>query len=193
VLEAGMTIAREGEVRTMYAPLAGWLGATLTELGRVDEAIETVEEVIGTRTARIAGHYALFFMLNGLSSAYARAGRHGEALSRAEEAVDRTLAAQEFSHHGHALLRLAKVQAARGATFFADSEIHYRRALEQALKHHMRPLAAECHEGLGQLNARRGQASAAQAELRSAAQLFASVGLAQRASAAQAAADQMNA
>jgi class 3 adenylate cyclase/tetratricopeptide (TPR) repeat protein len=189
--EAAMEIARQGEVRTMVAPLAGWLGATLAELGRVDEAIEIIEEVIGTRTARLAGHYAHYFMLNGLASAYARAGRLGEALSRAEEAVDRTLATQEFVHHGHALLRLAAVQAERGAAFFAESESLYRRALERAHMHRMRPLAAESHEGLGRLNVLRGDRPAAQSELRTAVKLYAEVGLAQRAKAAQESADRL--
>ena len=188
--EDAIEIARQGEVRTMYAPLAGWLGATLVELGRVDEAIATVEEVIGTGTARLAGHYAQYFLLNGLVSAYTRAGRLGEALSRAEEAVDRTLATQEFSHHGHALLRLALVQSERGAAFAGESDGLFRRALAHALKYGMRPLAAESLEGLGRLNARRGLQPAARESLQAAAALYADLGLTRRASVAQASAAQ---
>ena len=182
--EDALQIARQGEVLTMYAPLAGWLGATLTELGRVDEAIETVEEVIGTRTARVAGHYAQYFMLNGLAAAYAKAGRYGEALSRAKEAVERTVAAQEYVHLGHALLRLASVQAERGRAFLDEAESIYRKALDRAEQHRMRPLEAECHEGLGRLELRRGSAAMAQKELRIAAKLFRETGLEPRARAA---------
>jgi class 3 adenylate cyclase/tetratricopeptide (TPR) repeat protein len=182
--ESTLEIARQGEVLTMYAPIAGWLGATLAELGRVDEAIETIEKVLGSRTARVAGSYAQYYMLNGLASAYTRAGRHDEALSRAKEAVDRTLAAQEYVHLGHALLRLAAVQAERGKAFCEESESLYRKALDRAEQHHMRPLAAECHEGIGRLHARRGRAADAQKELRIAAALYSEVGMEGRAKAA---------
>ncbi len=194
VLQAANLIAREGEVLTMYAPLAAWLGAALAELGRVDEAIETMEEAIETTGAvRTSGHYGRIYMLNCLALAYTRAGRHGDALSRAEEGVDRTLASHEFVHHGYALLRLAAVQAERGAPFFDESENLYRKALERAVAHRMRPLAAESHDGLGRLHAKRGRVPAAQSALRTAAGLFAEIGLERRAKAAQEAADLLGA
>jgi len=193
-LQAATGIAREGEVLTMYAPLAGWLGTTLAELGRVDEAIETIEEAIETQAAvRTSGQYGRIYVLNGLALAYTRAGRHGDALSRAEEAVNRTLASHEFVHYGYALQRLAAAQAERGAPFFDESENLYRKALDRAVTHRMRPLAAECHEGLGGLNARRGNVASAQSALREAAKLYAEIGLGQRASAAQEAAARLRA
>lgn len=182
--EEAIEIARADEVSTMHAPLAGWLGTTLAELGRVDEAIETIETAMERGVLRLGGHYAHAFMLNGLAIAYARAGRHGEALSRAEEAVDRTLASHEFAHHGHALLRLASIQAQRGAAFFRESERRYREALDRALLQRMRPLAAECHEGLGRLYTRWRRADRARAELEVAAKMFGEIGLERRAESA---------
>src|SRR5947209_19863077 len=108
-------------------------------------------------------------MLTGLASAYGRAGRYGEALSRAEEAVERTLAAREYVHVGHAYLRVAAIHRERGKPFFDDSESAYRKALDRAAKHGMRPPAAECHEGLGRLNLRRGLPAPARKEVAAAA------------------------
>ena len=182
--EEAIEIAREGEVLTMYAPLAGWRGATLAELGRAEEAIQAIEEVMASRTARVAGHYAQYFMLNGLANAYIHAGRPGDAATRAEEAVKRTLAAKEYVHLGHAYLRLATAHAQRGKSFMDDAEKAYRKALERAEAHGMRPLAAECHEGLGKLLHMRGQGAAAQKEFERSAALFREVGLKERAKAA---------
>jgi len=186
--EEALEIAREGEVLTMYAPLTGWRGATLAELGRAEEAIQAIEEVMASGTGRVAGHYAQYFMLNGLANAYIHAGRPGDGATRAEDAVKRTLAAKEFAHLGHAYLRLAVAQAQRGKEFTDDAEKAYRKALECAEAHGMRPLAAECHEGLGKLQLSRGQGAAAQKEFERSAALFKEVGLKERAKAAVAAA-----
>ncbi len=186
VLAEASEIARDGEVLTMFAPLAAWRGAALTELGRPDEAIEMIEDAIEVRGAvRTAGHYGRTYVQLCLAFAYARAGRFGEALSQAEEAVEHTLGSHEHIHHGFALLRLASVQAARGAAFFEESETLYRSALVRARALRMRPLAAECHEGLGQLQLRRQRPAEARIEMRAAAALYAELGLEQRAKAAQ--------
>lgn len=184
-LQEAIAIAREGQVRTMYAPISGWLGAALADAGRVEEAIDTLEQMVDAGMTRVAGHYAHFYMLNGLASAYARAGRYGEALSSAEEAVERTQTNREFVHHGLALLRFAGIQAERGAAFFDEAESLYREALERARAHRMRPLAAACHEGLGRLHAQRARKSEAQEELRAASALFAEIGLADRSKSVQ--------
>src|SRR5262249_28964218 len=137
--EEAIEIASEGEVLTMYAPLIGWRGATLAELGRADEAIAAIEEVMAAGTGRVAGHYAHYFLLNGLANAYSHAGRHGDAVERAEEAIKRTLEAKEYAHLGHAYLRLANAHAQRGKPFMDDAEKAYRKALERAEAHGMRP------------------------------------------------------
>ncbi len=191
-LQSATEIARNGEVLTMFAPLAAWRGVALTELGRPEEAIETIEEAVETRgVVRTSGHYGRNYLLMALAFAYERAGRLGEALRQAEEAVERTQASHEYLHHGLALLRLAAVQAARGAAFFEESEARYRQALERALAQGMRPLAAECRAGLGRLLEQRRRLADAGAEWRSAAALYAEIGLSQLARSAQEAADRL--
>jgi len=81
-------------------------------------------------------------------------------------------------------LRLATAHAQRGKSFMDDAEKAYRKALERAEAHGMRPLAAECHEGLGKLLHMRGQGAAAQKEFERSAALFREVGLKERAKAA---------
>ena len=186
-------IARESEVRTMYGPVAGWLGVTLAELGRFDEAIATIEEVNQTEVIRLCGHYSRFYMLNGLAIAYTRTGRHAEALKIAREAVDRTLECKENVHHGIALLRHAEVLSAIGADSHIEAESVYRQALAHAAAHQMRPLAAECHEGLGRLSALRRKVVPAQAALRTAARLYREMGLEAQSGSAQAAAEKISA
>ncbi len=177
VFESALQVAREGEVFTMFAPLAGWRAAALTALGRADEAIDTAEEVIGTRTARVAGHYAKYFLLNGVAAAYARAGRRDDALAAAQDAVEATSATREYAHLGHALWRLADIQAGLGPDFTGAAERSYRAALAEAAARGMRPLAAACHDGLGRLYEIRGERSAAQKELQRGAELYAELGL----------------
>jgi tetratricopeptide (TPR) repeat protein len=181
VFDTAMDAAREGDVFTMYAPIVGWRGAALTELGRCGEAIQTIEEVIGTRTARAAGHYAKYFMLNGLAAAYARAGRLDDALAAAQDAVECTSATREYVHLGHALLRLAGIQAQRGGASVEDGVKTYSAALARAAAHGMRPLEAECHEGLGRLRLSLGDTRAAREEFGVAAGLYAEVDLRERA------------
>ncbi len=102
-------------------------------------------------------------------------------MHRAEEAVQRTAASREHVHLGHAYLRLAMAQAQRGKPFMDDAESAYRKALERAETHGMRPLAAECHEGLGKLHLKRGQSAAARKAFEAAAKLYSETGLAGRA------------
>jgi class 3 adenylate cyclase len=181
-LNEATEIARKDEVLTMFAPVAGWLAAALTEVGRAEEAIETIEEAIETRGAvRTSGQYGRTYAMLGLARAYAGAGRFGDALSQAEQAVERTRASHEHVHHGLALQRLAAVQAQRGAPFFGDAESAFRKSLEHALAHGMRPLAAECHEGLGRLYAQQRRSADARRELEAGAALFADIKLTERA------------
>lgn len=189
VLGEATDIARKDEVLTMFAPVAGWLGAALADMGRPDEAIETIEEAIETRGAvRTSGQYGRTYAMLGLARAYAGAGRFGDALSQAERAVELTGTSHEYVHHGLALQCLATVQAQRGASFFGEAESAFRKALEHALAHRMRPLAAECHEGLGRLYVKRNRAAEARSQLDRAAALFGEIQLAERARSAKEAA-----
>ena len=74
-----------------------------------------------------------------------------------------------------------------------EAENLYRRSLAHALKHGMRPLAAESQEGIGRLSARRGARPAAREALQAAAALFAELGLPTRAAAARAGAEKLTA
>ena len=88
-----------------------------------------------------------------------------------------------FSRQRNRYLRLAVAQAQRGKEFTDDAEKAYRKALECAEAHGMRPLAAECHEGLAKLHEESGDGAAAQKAFKAAAKLYSETGLNHRAKA----------
>jgi tetratricopeptide (TPR) repeat protein len=176
-LEAAMRICRDRQVYTMYPAIAGRLAATLAECGRADEAIALAEDALARETHRLGGRYAHDFLLLGLGAAYLEAGRCKDALETAGRAEALTGAAREHGYHGCALLLLGQTYAEHGAGYAAAAERAFEQSLATALRHGMRPLAAQCRHALGALHAREGRQDAAAAALRDAARGYAELGL----------------
>jgi class 3 adenylate cyclase/tetratricopeptide (TPR) repeat protein len=170
-MQTAWKVAHEGEVRTTFAPVAGWLGPVLTELGRPDEAIDVVLQVFDPEGRRVS-HYGHVYTLDALAFAYARLGQWPKAFAYAQEAVDRTRVAGEHVHHGNALLRLATLQAERGPAYWNDAESIYREALDHAEPRKMLPLSAACYEGLAVLASRGGRQDEAREQLDRAIRLY---------------------
>lgn len=173
-------VAYDGELRTAFAPVSGWLGVVLTELGRPQEAIDVVLDAFDPEGRRVS-HYGHVYTLDALAFAYARLGHWPKAFGYAQEAVERTRACGEYAHHVSALVRLALLQAQRGPSYWTAAEHIYREALNRAQARRMRPLAAACHEGLALLASRAGRSESALEERTTALELYRSMKLFTRA------------
>ncbi len=107
-------------------------------------------------------HHALARLSHtiGLSEAYLLGGRPAEALSRAQAALvaSRDQKARAFEA---AALRLSGEAQAAEAPPDGQAEWELRQALAIAEELAMRPLAAQCHLGLGRLHRQAGAASRA--------------------------------
>src|ERR1700730_10621749 len=98
---------------------------------------------------------------------------------RRTDAADSALGSLEAARHvglprplAHALTVLAHVAASAQPSRVAEAENHYLAALTMADERGMRPVAAQCHLGLGQLYRRMGKRQEAQEHLASATVMF---------------------
>lgn len=110
-----------------------------------------------------------------LGEVHVLAGRCDEARSLVEQAIGfagkRGLRGVEAS----SLLLLAEIAAHRNRPNAAESKDYYGQALALAEDLGMRPLAARCHLGLGELYRKNGELEKAKTELTAAAGLFRSM------------------
>ena len=91
--------------------------------------------------------------------------RREEALAHAVQAPALSRAHQERGHEAYALRLLGEIAARREPPDAAPAEAYYREALTLAEVLDMHPLQAHCHQGLGTLYAKTGQAEQACAAL----------------------------
>ncbi len=185
VFETGSQIARENEVRTVYAPIAGRLALCLAELGRHDEAIRLCEDALARKLHRLGGVYGLRYVLLAATAAYTGAGRYEEALARALELEQGSAASGERAHRAEALLRIGDIQARRGVPHFGEAERAYRQALEICEERGMRPGLARSSFALGSLLRSGRRRSHAEPHLRRARELYAALGMREAAESAR--------
>jgi len=180
VLETAMEITRAHDVHTMYPALAGRLGSALVACGRVDDATVLLEGALERETYRRGGGYAWNYLLHGMVSACLARGALEQALERVLQLESKTEAAGENAHHAYALKLRGDVHVAQGAARAEGARQAYAAALERAERHGLRPLIAECHEGLAALALSLGEIEQASDELRAADTLWCRIGFARR-------------
>jgi tetratricopeptide (TPR) repeat protein len=179
MFEQALEISRENQVYTMYPAIAGRLAIALAHCGRAAEGIDLAQDALARETHRLGGDYAHNYLLIGLATSYLRAGRLEQALEIATRGESLAAAAEEHAHHACVLVLLGGIHAAAGPSSAADAERSFRAALTLATRHGMRPLAAECHHGLGMLYQASHHPDAAR-ELADAARAYHSLGLSER-------------
>ena len=147
----------------------------LAQIGEASEALKLVwqgEQLLERQVARGAHR----------SWAYHAAGRTYLLLGRLDDAWrlgDRSVesAERQPGFAAHALHLLGDIAAHPGRFDAESSATHYRRALNLAQMHGMRPLVAHCHLGLGTLCRRVGEPERAREHLTTAATMYSEMGM----------------
>jgi class 3 adenylate cyclase/tetratricopeptide (TPR) repeat protein len=171
ILERGLGIARTRSVSFLEPLLSSALGLAFAYLGRIAEGITLLE--LGSRGAAKMGHRSMTIILQGwLAEGYFLAERWADA-------ADSALGSLEAARHvglprplTHALTVLAHIAASAQPPRVAEAENHYLAALTMADERGMRPVAAQCHLGLGLLYRRVGNRQRAQEHLAAATMMF---------------------
>ena len=134
---------------------AAW---ALAELDRASEALDRLAEgepMLDQQVARgLVGQSG--WVYHALGRACLRLGRLDDARRLARRAVECSRRHPAFE--GYARLLLGDIATRSGALDVESAEAEYRSALGLAERHGMRPLAAHCLFGLGQLRRRSGRA-----------------------------------
>jgi tetratricopeptide (TPR) repeat protein len=150
LLEHAVGICQEAELLSWFPRIVAPLGAAYTLAGRVADAVPLLTQAMEQNIAIENVWFEAICNLR-LGEACLLAGRLAEAQARAERGL-----ALARAHHGrnieaYALWILGKI-AVRGAPLERTQAAgHYRQALVLADALGTRPLAADCHLGLGTL------------------------------------------
>jgi tetratricopeptide (TPR) repeat protein len=179
-LERGIDLCRSWSLPLGFPLLATVLGQAYCLDSRPDQAAALLEEAERQADAmtRRGGHAML---LVRLGEAYQQMHRAADARRCAESALSLARSNTELGLEAYALRLLAELENRRG-----EGEALYRRALQQAERLEMLPLAALCHLGLGNLYGAARQLDSADEHLRAAAALFRALGMTQWLSKAEA-------
>jgi tetratricopeptide (TPR) repeat protein len=141
----------------LWAIPASLMGSAYAAVGRIDEAISLLEHA--AEIAAALGAPVLGF----LAEAYLAAGRVDAARAAAGRAVRLALDQREHGWAAWTLRLLGDIAARTGSDQEAPEQ--YGRALGLAEGLGMRPLAAHCHLGFGELYRRLGKSELAQGHL----------------------------
>jgi tetratricopeptide (TPR) repeat protein len=170
-LHRGLELTRLWHIPIWDPLFASALGNAHVLSGRAAEGLPLLTQALEQASAMkmVTGHSAL---VARLGDGYLLADRLPEALSLAARALELARA-----HHERALE--AEAQRLFGDAAFranggspSPAEAHYRTALGLAEELGLRPLAAQCHLGLGRFYRREGNRDAAEQHLATAASLF---------------------
>lgn len=151
-LEPALAICKSAEFPIYVPRIASCLGAAYASLGRTDEALVLLEEAV-----RQAAASNLAFGQSLVLSIFGRvcqlAGRQDEAITHAYNAIDLARASGERGNEAWAWCLLGDLVSDGNATAprIEEAHNHYRMALKIAQDLGMRPLQAQCLNGLSRL------------------------------------------
>jgi class 3 adenylate cyclase/tetratricopeptide (TPR) repeat protein len=151
-LEPALAMCKSAEFPIYVPRIASCLGAAYASLGRTDEALVLLEEAVRQATAS-----NLTFGQSLVLSIFGRvcqlAGRQDEAITHAYDAIDLARASGERGNEAWAWCLLGGLVSDGNATAprIEEAHNHYRMALKIAQDLGMRPLQAQCLNGLSRL------------------------------------------
>jgi class 3 adenylate cyclase/tetratricopeptide (TPR) repeat protein len=175
VLEQGLELCRSWILPLMIPLIGTILGYGYCLSDRVDEAIVLLEETEreSTTMRRMSG---LAMTMVRLGEAYLRKARAAEAKRCGQRAVMLSRKYGERGHEAYALRLLAELDAT-APPFVNECQTNFLQALGRAEELGLRPLAAQCHLGLGKRYRSIGQQANAEEHLKAAAALFSELGM----------------
>jgi tetratricopeptide (TPR) repeat protein len=148
-LERAVELCRAAEIRIPFDITAGHLGYVYALSDRVPEGVTLMEEALAHPEATGTVHHPL--LLAYLGEAHLRAGRRDDAAGVAQRALDLAHRQKERGNEAWVLRLLADIALHADLPDPESAQGHYTHALARANELGMRPLAAHCHLGLGEL------------------------------------------
>lgn len=175
VLEQGLELCRSWILPLMLPLLGTSLGYAYRLDDRVDEAIVLLEETERASSAmqRVGG---LAMTLVRLGEAYLWKLRTADAEQCARRALGLARKHDERGHEAYALRLIAEL-GVTDAPLLNECETNFLEALRRAEELDLRPLAAQCHLGLGKRYQRIGRQASAEQHFSAGAALFRQLGL----------------
>lgn len=175
VLEQSLNVCRSWTLPLMLPLIGISLGYAYCLADRVDEAIVLLEETEREASTmhRLGGHAMI---LVRLGEAYLRGARIADAERCGRRALLLSRKQGEHGHEAHALRLLAELGLSDPSPL-DESEMNFLQALRRAEELDLRPLAAQCHIGLGKRYLQVGQQASAELHLNTAAALFRELGM----------------
>ncbi len=175
VLEQGLELCRSWILPLMIPLIGTSLGHAYWLADRVGEAIALLEETEreSTKMLRMSG---LAMTLVRLGEAYHRKLRTADAERCGRRALMLSRKHGERGHEAYALRLLAEL-GATDPPLLDESQTNFLQALRRAEELGLRPLAAQCHLGLGKRYRWIGQQASSEQHLNTAAALFAELGM----------------
>jgi class 3 adenylate cyclase/tetratricopeptide (TPR) repeat protein len=175
VLERGLELCRASNIRVWFPLIASALGYSYALSGRAAAALPLLEQAVEQHasTGRLGGHS---LRVAWLGEAHLLAGQLETAVRVIAGALDLSRAHGEQGHTAWALWLSGEIASRRDPPDGATAEEHYRQSLRLAEALAMRPLAARCHLGLGQL-LQRADRQTAEVHLTAATALFHEMGM----------------
>jgi len=170
-LERAVALGDAIQVPLLFPFFAMFLGSAYGLAGRPAEAITLLERA-WARTVAMPFKSIQALLAAHLAEEHLRNGRVDDALTLATQAVELARQRQERGHEAWALRALGEVALAQAPLDAARAEGAFRQASALAGELGMRPLAAQCHVGLGTLHRRTGDGSRAREHLGRALGLF---------------------
>jgi DNA-binding SARP family transcriptional activator len=174
--ERALAICREWNIGLLSPHVMAWLGITYARSHRSVESLQLLEQAVKTFEESSDRVFHSFYVAYQ-GEAYMLAGRVPEAHRLAERALTLARERGERGSEAWALHLLAETAVRGDPAHVETAEGHYRHALALAEELGMRPSAARCHLGLGELYARLGKLKAAASELAAATDAFRAMGM----------------
>jgi len=176
VLEEGLVLARLESIRFFAPFIAAPLGMAYALAGRVDAGVTLLEQAVEQATSmRFVANQSLH--LAWLGRAHLLAGHREAAVEQGRRALRLAGERGERGQQAHARRLLADIDVGSERPDVAATAAAYRQAFDLAETLQMRPVAAQCLLGLGQLHRRAGQSDLARDELGDAMTRFTAMGM----------------
>jgi class 3 adenylate cyclase/tetratricopeptide (TPR) repeat protein len=175
ILEQSLNLCRSWTLPLMLPLIGMSLGHAYCLADRTDEAIALLEETEREASTmhRLGGHAMI---LVRLGEAYLRSARIADAERACRRALVLARKQGEHGYEAHALRLLAELGLSDPSPI-DESETNFLEALRKAEAFDLRPLAAQCHLGLGKRYKSAGQRGSAEQHLKTAAAQFQELGM----------------
>ena len=176
LLERAVGLSRDANIPILTPIAMACLGHMYAWSGRIEEGVGCLREAL---TAFESVEMGVFHSISivQLGQAYLLANQVEDARACASRAVTLAQDRGERGYQALALRLLGEIASHHDNPDVATAEAHYGAAMTLASELSMRPLAAHCHLGLGQLYRRTGDRAKAQEHVTTASTMYREMGM----------------